>query len=86
MARLLMFLLGGMFILLAMWCALWVLSSASLASQFCQSDFSLFHREFRCRQPYLGLIGGIVSFLAGGVCIWLSIKRKKVALGGNATK
>lgn len=77
MKRVLMLFLTVLFICLTIWCVLWIFSSASLASQFCQSDFSLFHTEFRCRQPYLGLIGGVVSILVAGLCAWLALRGKK---------
>ena len=38
---------------------LWILSSASLASEYCGSNFSLFHSEFRCIP---GLVSGIKHF------------------------
>ncbi|MEH6450524.1 MAG: hypothetical protein V7765_17770 [Oleispira sp.] len=33
----------------------WIFSSASLASGYCGSEFSLLHPEFRCKQPYIAL-------------------------------
>ena len=40
---------------------MWLFSSASLASGFCENSFSLFHEQFRCRQPYLATILALVS-------------------------
>jgi len=49
-----------LFLAASVWFALWFFSSSSLASGFCNSNFSLFHEHFRCRQPYG--IGFVVSF------------------------
>lgn len=51
-------------LLVSLWFLMWIFSSASLASGYCKNDFSLFHEEFRCRQPYIALIGFLVSSLS----------------------
>ncbi len=69
--------------LLSGWGLLWLLSSSSLASGFCENDFSLFHEHFRCRQPYLAIMLVVVSgaafmyFLVSGI--------KKIQKAKNAT-
>ncbi len=57
----------------------WMLASASLASGYCipRGGFQLFHDEFRCRQPYLALIGMIVSFVAFVFSVYRAFKSKK---------
>lgn len=44
------------FFLASAWSLLWIISSASLASDVCANQFNLFHDKFRCRQPYIALI------------------------------
>ena len=78
MKKVLMLILAVFFSCAAIWFVLWVFSSASLASQFCENNFSLFHGEFRCRQPHLGLIGSLISIVAGGLCVWLAFKKNRV--------
>jgi hypothetical protein len=59
--------------LAAVYCILWIFSSASLASGFCENHFSIFHKEFRCRQPYIALFLSLI-FLAGTIIfsgLWL---------------
>lgn len=51
---------------------LWIFSSASLASGYCGSEFSLFHSEFRCRQPYLAMIMFISLGISFIVFFWLA--------------
>ena len=68
-----------LFILLAIcggfWNLMWFFSSSSLASGACNNEFNLFHEHFRCRQPYLALIGIVLSIAIGVVAIFL-FKRK----------
>ena len=42
---------------------MWVFSSSSLASGFCESNFSLFHDDFRCRQPSIAFL--LLIFFGG---------------------
>jgi len=46
--------------LVSWWALLWVFSSASLTVIVCD-NYSLFHEEFRCRQPYIAQILWIAS-------------------------
>jgi len=63
---------GFVLLLGSLWSLMWVFSSASLASGFCEGHFSLFHEHFRCRQPYIAtilflslLVASIVLFILG---------------------
>jgi hypothetical protein len=52
------------------YCALWVLSSSHLAMMHCDNNFSLFHEEFRCRQPYIALIGIAITLPSSIFLFW----------------
>jgi len=71
------------FCLAGLWFLMWVFSSSSLASGYCESDFSLFHEEFRCKQPYIASILFLASIVNCGVLFILGYKNIK--LGGKAT-
>ncbi|MES2538375.1 MAG: hypothetical protein V4632_21155 [Pseudomonadota bacterium] len=51
----------------SLWSLLWLFSSASLAGGFCNNHFSLLHKHFLCRQPYLAIIScgvlGLISLI-----------------------
>lgn len=61
-------------ILMSLWCLMWVLSSASLSSGFCDSKFSLFHEHFRCRQPNIAFILWLVFGVSGAITLVLGLK------------
>ena len=65
------------FLLLAAWFGMWMLSSASLASGSCENNFSFFHEDFRCRQPFLAAIGFVISLCVSIFLCFLSIKVKR---------
>ena len=69
--------------LLSWWALLWVFSSSSLASEFCDAKFSLFHELARCRQPNIALIIWLVSGVASVVLLALGIKN--IRGSANAT-
>lgn len=46
--------------MVSLWFLLWVMSSYSLAFTFCD-EFGLFHEKFRCRQPYIAIIGFVTT-------------------------
>ena len=71
------------FFFAALWCFMWVFSSSSLASGYCESNFSLFHEEFRCKQPYIASILFLTSIVNCGVLFILGFKNIK--LGGKVT-
>ena len=62
---------------------LWIFSSASLASEYCKSNFSLFHEQFRCRQPNIAFVLCLCSSVAGVIFMWLGIKN--IRSNKNAT-
>jgi hypothetical protein len=74
---------SSLFLVAALWCLIWVLSSSSLASGYCDSNFSLFHEEFRCKQPYVASILFLVSIVNCGVLFILGFKNMR--LGGKVT-
>ena len=55
---------------------LWFFSSTSLASGFCNNEFSLFHEYFRCRQPYIAGILCILFFVLSLILIKLGLNIK----------
>jgi uncharacterized membrane protein len=61
------FLFGVVAFIASIWSLLWVFSSASLASGFCNSHFTFWHEHFRCRQPYFALCTciafGVISLI-----------------------
>ena len=58
----------------SIYCAMWVLSSASLASGYCGQRMSLFAIEFRCRQPDLAMILAAVFF---GIALLAAIRARR---------
>lgn len=60
--------------LVSLWCLMWVFSSSSLASGYCNSSFLLFHEQWRCRQPNIAFILWLVSGVASIVTMVLVIK------------
>ena len=71
------------FLVAALWCLMWVFSSSSLASGYCESNFSLFHEEFRCKQPYIASILFLAYVVNCSVLFLLGFKNIK--LGGKVT-
>ncbi len=64
-------------LIVGIWFFLWLLSSVSLANEFCNNAFDLFHNEFRCKQPYLALIGGVISLTVSICCLYVVVKKFK---------
>lgn len=60
--------------LASMYCALWILSAASLASGYCGSNFSLFAEEGRCRQVHIAMILAVVFAV---LCVCLGRKARQ---------
>ena len=54
--------------LASVYCFLWIFSAASLASQFCRYEFSLFAEHMRCRQVHIAMI---LSGLFAALCAYL---------------
>jgi hypothetical protein len=63
----------------ALYSALWVVSSSSLAFAACNGEYSLFAESVRCRQPY---IAAILAALLFGASVASMYARTRV---GNAT-
>jgi len=53
---------------IAIYCFLWIFSAASLASEFCKNEFSLFAASFRCRQVHFAVI---LAVMFAGLCLYL---------------
>ena len=60
----------------ALWSVMWIFSSASLASGFCEGQFNLFHEHFRCRQPYIASILFLL-LLAVSIILFVLGRRSK---------
>ena len=56
---------------------LWVFSSSSLAFIPCNGEYSFFHNEFRCRQPYYAFIMWVVFGVISLALFILGVKRIK---------
>jgi hypothetical protein len=61
----------------SLWSLLWLFSSASLASGFCNNHFSLLHEHLRCRQPYLAIISCVVLGLISLILFFVGLRRFK---------
>jgi len=70
------FMFGIITFLASIWCLMWIFSSASLASGFCQNQFNLFHEYFRCRQPYIASIGFLLTGMGSLILFVFGIRRK----------
>ncbi len=68
---------------ISLWSFMWVFSSASLASTYCGGEFSLFHSEFRCQQPYVAMILCVVFGLLGVFLALLGLKNARVGKAHN---
>jgi hypothetical protein len=71
------FLFSATAFLASLWCLLWFFSSSSLASGFCNNQFSLFHEHFRCRQPYIAFIFFVVLGLTSLMLLVIGFRRCK---------
>lgn len=54
---------------------LWMVASSHLAHEFCNGEFSLFHEQFRCRQPYLAIIMALVFGILSLLLLFKGLKR-----------
>jgi hypothetical protein len=68
-------------LLACLYCALWILSAASLASGYCGDRFSLFAEEFRCRQVHIAMLLTLGFGVISGYLGWRAVRadRRKVA-------
>jgi len=56
------------------YCALWILSAASLASGYCGDGFSLFAETFRCRQVHIALLLTLGFGVLFSYFIWRAVR------------
>ena len=56
------------------YCALWILSAASLASGYCGNEFSLFADEFRCRQVHVAILLTLGFGVLFSYFIWRAVR------------
>ena len=54
--RVLFLVVAALSSLASIYCVLWVFSTGSLASGYCQDGFSLFAEAWRCRQVHIAMI------------------------------
>ena len=65
---------AGLSLLACLYCALWILSAASLASGYCGGRFSLFAEEFRCRQAHIAMLLTIAFGVLSGFLAWRAVR------------
>jgi len=73
------FILCVIFTLGSAYCFLWIFSSSSLAIQYCNANYSLFHADFRCRQPYIAMIFWLIFAFLSVLCFifgWRLTRKK----------
>jgi hypothetical protein len=61
--RIVSYLAAVLFLLAGIYCALWIVSSASLACTACNCSYSLFASSLRCRQPYIAMLLTLLFFV-----------------------
>jgi hypothetical protein len=70
------------FVLAGIYCALWIISSASLACTACNCEYSLFASSLRCRQPYIAMILSGLFFALAALALfsrWRLVRRKQMS-------
>ena len=82
-ARVICFVGGMAFLLLAGVGLLWSFSSMSLAFTACNGEYSLFADLAKCRQPYIALL--VVAFAAtgAGITFYLCFSASSRGLGSS---
>ena len=73
----LLFIFSAILFACSIWCLMWVFSSSSLASEYCGNKFTLFHEEFRCRQPNIAFILFVVFSILSIVSVILGVKNAR---------
>ena len=68
---------AGVCFLASGWNLLWIFSSASLACQFCDCKYDLFHEHFRCRQPVIAEILWIIFGVLFLLFLVLGIRNRR---------
>lgn len=61
------------------WFLLWMLASADLAFLACDGKYSLFHEQFRCRQPNIAIILWLVSGIGCVILLYFGVKNLRQA-------
>lgn len=77
MKKYIYFIFSFVFLVVSLWGLMWVFSSTSLASGFCENEFDLFHENFRCRQPDIAAILFIFSALTSIVLLVFGVRNRK---------
>lgn len=77
MKKYIYFIFSFVFLVVSLWGLMWVFSSVSLASGFCENEFDLFHESFRCRQPYIAAVLFIFSTLTSIVLLVFGVRNRK---------
>jgi hypothetical protein len=70
LVRPLLAVLSALLLASALYSALWVVSSSSLAFAACNGEYSLFAESFRCRQPHIAAILAVLFFGASVVSMY----------------
>ena len=73
-SRVLFWLGAALSLLACLYCALWILSAASLASGYCGNRFSLFAEEFRCRQVHIAMLLTLGFGVISGYLGWRAVR------------
>jgi hypothetical protein len=81
--RLLLAVLSALLLAGALYSALWVVSSSSLAFTACDGKYSLFAESFRCRQPYIAAILAVLLFVASILSMYGRNRIGKTARGSG---
>ena len=68
------YLLAALFVLGALWCLLWIVSSSSMAFAECTGKYDLFAENPRCRQPSIAGLLAIASLVCAVVVAFLGRK------------
>jgi HAMP domain-containing protein len=79
-ARIWLLVAAVLLILGALYCAMWFVSSASLACVACNCEYSFSAPTFRCRQPPIALTLGSVLLAAAAVCSYLRWRVSRTAI------
>ena len=70
----------------AIYSALWVVSSSSLAFSACEGRFSLFADTFQCRQPYIAAILALAMFSTAVFGMYLRARIGRSAHSSRITR
>jgi hypothetical protein len=74
------------FFLASWWCLLWMFASVDMAFLACDGKYSLFHEQFRCRQPSIALYLWLSFGIACVALLFFGVKNLMKAARHNANK